>query len=165
MRRYVTALVLGLVLLAGMTVAPREARADAGSSAARTILGSAVALPDILGIDLDDVIKLGGVVYVVREFGDEINSAINTLLNNNDAATGASTKVVVIVTPRGRHIGAAQITGPRAAVRRCNAVVQLEEQFNSFVRVRALVPVEAENATRIQRIKGVAVSAMVDIEL
>lgn len=163
MYKYVlVALVAGML---GMALGqPRQVDASPltlGSSA----VTASLSLPDIFGVDLDDVLKLGGVVYVVSEFGDEINDAINTLLNNNDAATGASTKVVVIVTPQGKYVGAAQVTGPRAAVNRVNAVAQLEETFSKFVRIKALIPIEAEDASSIQRIKGVAVSAVIDIKL
>lgn len=124
-----------------------------------------ISLPKILGVDLGDALKVGGILLVVQEYGPEINRAINQLLDNNDAETNASTKVVIILSPDGGYVGAAQVTGPTAAVAKVKAVVQLEKDFRKGIRIRAMVPVSNENPTNIKRVQGVAVSAVIDIKI
>lgn len=162
MYRYLTLGLLTTFLLFGATT-PAPVAASGVTATAPVIVSTA--LPRILGIDLDDVVKVGGVVWVVSEYGEEINKFINTLLDNNDAKTDASTKVVVIISPRGRYIGAAQVAGPRAAVEKVRAVVQLEERFMAGIRVKAMVPIENEKATNLRRVQGVAVSAVIDVRI
>jgi|GEM_PF-1751163 len=163
-----TSVFFSLLLLAGITPEPgaREANATPIIDAAGVPAEVSVALPDILGIDLDDILKVGGVLVVVNEYGPEINNFINDLLDNNDAKTNAATKVVVIVSPvSGKYIGAAQVTGPKAGVNKVKAVAQLEKTFMKSVRVKALIPIASEDGSDIKRVQGVAVSAVIDIKL
>jgi hypothetical protein len=120
-----------------------------------------------LGDIFKDVVKIGAVALAVDEFGDDLNDLINNLLDNNDASTGAATKVVIIVSPIGnKHIGAAQVTGPEEAVNKVKAVVQLETSFmDKMFRVRAMVPIDGEDPSNFTRVKGVAVSAVIDIKI
>ena len=101
------------------------------------------------------------------EFGDELNDGINSLLDNNDASVDAATKVVPIISVLGnKHVGAAQVVGPQEAVDRVEAVAQLEQDFlNKLFRVRAMVPIEGDDVKELHRVKGVAVSAMIDVKL
>ncbi len=128
-------------------------------------------LPATAGIDLGDIlegaVKIGGVKLAIDEFGDELNDLINKLLDNNDASVDAATKVVPIISLIGnKHIGAAQVVGPEDAVEKVGAVVQLETSFmDKLFRVRAMVPIEGEDPAKLHRVKGVAVSAMIDIKL
>jgi hypothetical protein len=123
------------------------------------------------GFDLDDLlgtgIKVVGVKLLIDEFGDQIDDFINTFMDNNDARTDAESKVVTIVSPLGnKHIGAAQITGPRAAVRKVGAVAQLETSFmNKKFRIKALIPIEGSDPSNIKRVPGVGVSAVIDVKL
>lgn len=123
------------------------------------------------GIDLGDILegaaKIGGVKLLVDEFGDELNDLINKLLNNNDASVDASTKVVPIISVVGnKHVGAAQVVGPSEAVDKVEAVAQLETSFmDKLFRIRAMVPIEGDDPSSLHRVKGVAVSAMIDIKL
>lgn len=123
------------------------------------------------GIDvgdlLGDAIKIGGVKLAIDQYGEEINDGINSLLDNNDASVDAATKVVPIISVLGnKHIGAAQVVGPQEAVDRVDSVAQLEQDFlNKLFRVRAMVPIEGEDVKELHRVKGVAVSAMIDIKL
>lgn len=123
------------------------------------------------GFDLDDIlegaVKIGGVKLAVDEFGEEINDLINKVLDNNDASVDAATKVVPIISVIGnKHVGAAQIVGPSEAVDKVGAVAQLETSFmDKMFRIKAMVPVEGEDVNDINRVMGVAVSAVIDIKL
>jgi hypothetical protein len=123
------------------------------------------------GLDLGDLLegaaKVGGVALAVDQFGGEINKVINKLMNNNDVKTNASTKVVIIVSPIGnKHIGAAQVVGPKEAVDKVGAVAQLETSFmDKMFRIKAMVPIEGKDATKLKRVEGVGVSAVIDIKL
>ena len=120
-----------------------------------------------LGDLLGDVAKIGGLALAVDKFGPEINKTINKVMNNNDVSTNASTKVVVIVSPIGnKHIGAAQVVGPKEAVDKVGAVAQLETSFmDKMFRIKALVPIEGKDASTLKRVEGVGVSAVIDIKL
>ena len=128
-------------------------------------------VPAAAGIDLGDIlegaVKIGGVKLAIDEFGDELDDLINELLENNDASVDAATKVVPIISLIGnKHVGAAQVVGPADAVEKVGAVVQLETSFmDKLFRVRAMVPIEGEDPAKLHRVKGVAVSAMIDIKL
>jgi hypothetical protein len=120
-----------------------------------------------LGGLLDDAVKVGGVALAVDKFGGDINKTINKLMDNNDAKTNASTKVVIIVSPIGnKHIGAAQVVGPKEAVDKVGAVAQLETSFmDKMFRIKAMIPIEGQDATKLKRVEGVGVSAVIDIKL
>lgn len=123
------------------------------------------------GFDLGDIlegaVKIGGVKLAIDEFGDEINDLINKVLDNNDASVDATTKVVPIISVIGnKHVGAAQIVGPAEAVDKVGAVAQLETSFmDKLFRIKAMVPIEGEDISDLDRVKGVAVSAFIDIKL
>jgi hypothetical protein len=120
-------------------------------------------------------IKVFGIGYVVKTYGPQINAAINTLMLNNRAQNREMTKVVPILSvgvgiaagSPGSYIGAAQVQGPAAAVRRVQAVAQIEGSFLSVVRLRGLVPVDSLNplAGNLHRVYGVGVTALVDFQL
>lgn len=126
------------------------------------------------GISLGSLIKLFGIGYVVKQFGPQINDAINTLMLNNKAANREVTKVVPILSvgvgvsaPGGSYIGAAQVQGPKAAVEKVQAVAQIEGAFADVVRLRGLVPVDSLNPLpgNLHRVYGVGVTALVDFRL
>jgi hypothetical protein len=120
-----------------------------------------------LGDLLEGAVKIGGVKLAIDQFGDQLNDGINSLLDNNDASVDAATKVVPIISVIGnKHVGAAQVVGPQEAVDRVEAVAQLEQDFfDKLFRVRAMVPIEGNDVKELHRVKGVAVSAMIDIKL
>ena len=134
-------------------------------------LASMIQAQPAAALDLGDLLKgalkIGGIKLAIDQFGGDINKSINKLLDNNDASVDASTKVVPIISVIGnKHIGAAQVVGPKEAVDRVEAVAQLEQDFfNKLFRVRAMVPIEGSNIKELHRVKGVAVSAMIDIKL
>jgi hypothetical protein len=133
------------------------------------VLATVLALSAIGATQVREILKIFGVTAVVRQFGGEINNAINRLANHRDTED-AATKVVPILSVgigRSSAIGAAQVTGPRHLVRQVEAVAQPEaDLFGREVRIRALIPVSDTNVTRgISRVPGVGVSGIVDLKL
>jgi hypothetical protein len=125
-------------------------------------------------VSIGSLIKLFGIGYVVKQFGPQINTAINTLMLNNEAQNREMTKVVPILSvgvavgaPGGAYIGAAQVQGPAAAVNQVQAVAQIEGSFMGAVRLRGLIPVNSLNPLpgKLHRIYGVGVTALVDFQL
>lgn len=125
-------------------------------------------------VSIGSLVKLFGIGYVVKQYGPQINDAINTLMFNNQAQNKELTKVVPIIsvgiglgTTGGAYIGAAQVQGPKAALDQVQAVAQVEGAFLSAIRLRGLVPVDSLNplAGKLNRIYGVGVTALVDFQL
>lgn len=125
------------------------------------------------GQDVFSIIKTLGIGYAVRTFAPQINNFINDLLQNKGVAVRAQTKVVPILSiaigisnPSGAYIGAAQVSGPAAAVNKVQAVAQIEANFQSAFRIKALVPVDSlEPWKALRRVPGVGVSAIIDIRI
>ena len=125
-------------------------------------------------VSIGSLIKLFGIGYVVKQFGPQINSAINTLMLNNKAENKQLTKVVPILSvgvgisaSGGSYIGAAQVQGPKAQLDQVQAVAQIEGSFMNQVRLKGLVPVNSLNplAGNLHRVYGVGVTALVDFAL
>jgi hypothetical protein len=143
--RTLTVLVVVWAFVLGMATGPQPARAiDLGGA-------------------LGDLVKVFGIGWVVTQFADEIDGAINDLLRQREAEIAGATKVVPIlrVAEGGRNaIGAAQVMGPREQVRTCQAVAELELSIGDL-RGRALLPVTTRSnlTSSIRGISGVGVSA------
>lgn len=118
-------------------------------------------------ISLGDVIKVGGIGILVDRFGPELNKFINGLMGKNNLDPYDATKVVPIISlGDGGYIGAAQVQGPQAAVDKVKAVAQVEANFSGRTfRIKMLVPVDNINPTDISRVKGVGVSAVIDVRI
>lgn len=138
------------------------------------IITMGIRAPVLAQVSIGSLIKLFGIGYVVKQFGPQINDAVNTLMLNNKAANRDVTKVVPILSigvglsaPGGAYIGAAQVQGPKAAVDKVQAVAQIEGAFSDVVRLRGLVPVDSLNPLpgNLHRIYGVGVTALVDFKL
>jgi len=123
--------------------------------------------------DVFSIIKTLGIGYAVRTFAPQINNFINDLLQNRGAAVRAQTKVVPILSiaigvssPGGAYVGAAQVSGPAAAVNKVQAVAVIEANFQQAFRIKALVPVDSlEPWKALRRVPGVGVSAVIDIRI
>ncbi|MCS7173471.1 MAG: hypothetical protein N0A24_08830 [Armatimonadetes bacterium] len=123
--------------------------------------------------DITSLIKVIGVGAAVRMFGPQINDFINGLLLSRDAATQQTTKVVPILSvsiglnaPGRATIGAAQVAGPAAAVRRVQAVAAVDANYQGVFQIRALIPVDSLEPWRhLRRVVGVGVSAIIDIQI
>jgi hypothetical protein len=130
-----------------------------------TLVLAAAALP----FQFRDVLKVVGVGAAVKQFGGEINRAMNSLQSHRDSRQ-VKTKVVPILTVgvnASSAIGAAQVMGPPHLVDRVQAVAQPEAHvFGKEVRIRALIPVESQNVVEnIRRVDGVGISGIVDLRL
>jgi hypothetical protein len=115
---------------------------------------------------LTDAIKIGGIGFAVSQFGKPINDAINKLTGTKGDDPHFSTKVVPILSAgQGTAIGACQVGGPKAAVDTVKAVAQIEGKFFGSVRIRALIPIAANNVSNIKRVQGVGITGLVDLKL
>jgi len=117
---------------------------------------------------IGDVVKVGGVAFVVDKFGGQINSFVNKLTANKNVGTQQATAVVPIISlGGGGYIGAAQVMGTKANVAKCKAVVQIEGNaiFGKNIRAKALVPVGSKTTSKIKRIYGVGISALIDVRI
>ena len=126
---------------------------------------SAFAVPQI-----KQVIKIFGVGAAVKQFGPDINREFNKLTGHTDTED-SFTKVVPIITiglsTRGA-IGAAQVTGAKVNVEKVQAVASPELELFGEIHLRALIPVDSTDITRVQDIKavdGVGVSGIVDLKI
>jgi hypothetical protein len=126
---------------------------------------TALAAPQI-----KQIIKIAGVGAAVKQFGPDINKAINGLTGRKDTPS-SFTKTVPIITiglnTRGA-IGAAQVMGAKKNVEKVQAVAQVEGNLLGEIKVRALVPVDSIDITKAKDIKpvdGVGVSGIVDLRL
>lgn len=119
------------------------------------------------------IIKTLGIGAAVRAFAPALNNFINTLLQNRGAAVQAQTKVVPILsitigisTPGSAYVGAAQVSGPPAALAKVQAVAVIEADYQQAFRVKALVPVDnLQPWVAFRRVPGVGVSAIIDIRI
>ena len=125
------------------------------------------------GQNVFSIIKTLGVGAAVKTFGPQINNFINDLLQNKGVAVRAQTKVVPVLSisiglgnPSGAYIGAAQVSGPVAAVNKVEAVALLEADFQTAFRIKAYVPVDNLQPWKaFRRVPGVGVSTIVDIRI
>lgn len=122
---------------------------------------------------LGDILKGGAILVVVKQLGPQIDRFVNQVTGNRTNNVRESTRVVPILTiGRGAYAGAVQVTGPKNLVDRVQAVAQLEastkELFNNEIRIKALIPISTSNVTSLEslsRVKGVGVSALIDVRL
>lgn len=123
------------------------------------------------GGQIREIIKILGVGAAVKQFGPDINKAINGLTDHKD--TNASyTKVVPIITIGLKDstgaIGAAQVMGTKANVNKVKAVASPEAVLFGEIGIRALIPIATDNPTDAKNLKavdGVGVSGIVDLKL
>ena len=72
-------------------------------------------------------------------------------------------KIVPIISVGSNlSVGVAQVQGEEADVNRVKVVAQLETDYKDWARIKILVPVSTESFTHIDRVPGVAVSAIAD---
>lgn len=130
------------------------------------VLVTGAALPAANAFGLGDVVKVGGIGFLVDRFAGPLNNFINTLLMRNKAEVTYATKVVPILSfGSGGYIGAAQVMGPQELVDETQAVIQIEGDFNGNFRVKALVPINSKNPVNFTRVNGVGLSAVIDVKI
>ncbi|ADO77940.1 hypothetical protein [Halanaerobium praevalens] len=127
---------------------------------------SVLASSDILG----SILKTVGIGVVVDQFAGPINDFINTMTLNKGVAVQEETKVVPIVTVGSNsYAGAVQVSGPKEKIKKVKAVAQIEGDFkDGDFRIKALIPINTTNPMNIQnidRIEGVGITALVDINI
>jgi hypothetical protein len=117
------------------------------------------------------VLRGGAVIVLVDKFSGQIDRFVNQVTGNKTNNDTESTRVVPILSVgRGTFAGAVQVSGPRDLVDQVKAVAQIEGQtkIGTDVRVRALIPVSTRGVSdpsKLSRVKGVGVSALVDVKL
>lgn len=127
---------------------------------------SAAAVPVSQAIGLGDILKVGGIAILVDKLSGPLNSFINTITAKHGAGSDYATKVVPILSfGSGGYVGAAQVTGAQNLVDQTQAVIQVEADFNSQFRVKALIPINSKNPVNFSRVQGVGVSAMIDVRI
>lgn len=128
---------------------------------------SLAAIPATQAISLGDILKVGGIGFVIDKFAKPLNDFINTLTFKHGGSHDYATKVVPIITfGSGGYVGAAQVMGSQELVDRTEAVIQVEGNFNgSQFRVKALIPIDSKNPTNFNRVFGVGVSAIIDVKI
>lgn len=127
---------------------------------------SVMAASDILG----SILKTFGIGVIVDQFAEPLNNFINTLTLKRGVKVQEETKVVPIVTVGSdSYAGAVQVSGPKEKIAKVKAVAQLEGDFkDGDFRIRALIPVNTTNPVNIKnldRIEGIGVTALVDINV
>lgn len=129
------------------------------------VLGAAMPVTQAIG--LGDILKVGGIGFLIDKFAKPLNNFINTLTAKHGASSDYATKVVPIITVgSGGYIGAAQVIGTQELVDRTEAVLQLEGNFNgNQFRVKALIPIDSKNPVKFNRVHGVGVSAIIDVRI
>lgn len=135
------------------------------------IVAGVLAVTAIAAPQLQQILKVGGVVAIVNNFGGQIDDQFNKLWNRKEDHY-LKTKVVPILSVgnRGNAIGIAQVMGPPSAVNKVVAVAQPEFSLRIPVvptlRLRALIPVSSKNVVEnIRAVDEVGVSGIIDIRL
>ncbi len=121
-----------------------------------------------LAISLGEaVLKTVTVGAVVNAISGPADKALNTLTGNRNVAPGTATKVVPVVSVGEKgYAGAVQVAGSKELVDKTKAVLQLETAWsNKQYRIKLLMPVDSVNPLKASRVRGLGVSALVDIAL
>lgn len=136
-------------------------------SAALGVCSSYAAQAGPLDGVLGKALKVGGVGFLVKQFGPDINKAINTLLQQKGVRWEGKTKVVpTFAVGSGAYIGGAQVQGEPDQVDQVKYVGQVEIPLGRF-RGKALVPVNSltPGKAKLKPIKGTGVTAVVDFRI
>ncbi|MBC8139840.1 MAG: hypothetical protein H7Y38_00190 [Armatimonadetes bacterium] len=118
-----------------------------------------------------EVIKGAAIAVLVNQFGGQVDRLVNTVTGNKPDGLRETTRVVPSVSiGEGAFVGAVQITGPKNKVDEVKAVARVEGsgKIGNEVRVTGLIPIattKPNDISSISRIKGVGVSAIIDVKL
>jgi hypothetical protein len=143
-----------------------RARRDVTIALLIGLLALTLAATAVWAIDLGDILKVGGIAWLVSQYGDQIDGFVTSALGEREAAAKGATKVVPILSlGGGGYIGAAQVVGNPENVKQVKAVFQLEGRFGSF-RAKVLVPTTTDKVSgNPDRAKGVGVSAVIEFKI
>ena len=148
----------------------RNANRVAAAGLALIIAGSAwigiAARADLLG----SIVKGGAIAILIKQFNRPLNDGINKLTGSAGVQYDEATKVVpIIAIGQGSYVGAAQVSGPQDRVDQVQAVGMLEGSLQGRTfRMKALIPITSDkpgSKTNLERVKGVGVSAIIDIKV
>ena len=130
------------------------------------LLSVGLAVTTAQAIDLGQILKIGGVAWLVSQYGDQIDSFLTKTLDERDAAVRGATKVVPILSlGGGGYIGAAQVVGNPENVQRVKAVFQIEGKLGG-VRAQVLLPTVTDKVSgNPDRAEGVGVSAVIEFRI
>ena len=108
-----------------------------------------------------DIAKTAAIAVAVNAAARPINDFVNTVTLNKSAL---STKVVPAATLGEKaFIGAAQLSGSTTTLPQAKALFQYEDLFDrGRFRVKILIPVNGVNVTKIKRVQGVGLTALLD---
>lgn len=124
--------------------------------------GAAFALN--LGEALLKTVATGVIVKAIAKPADK---GINTLLLNRHLPCGTDTKVVPVLSVGEKgYVGMAQVAGAKSLVSQTESVVQFETAFSDKqYRIKLLMPMDSVNPIGVNRVRGLGVSALVDMAL
>ena len=131
---------------------------------ALSLLGGGAALALNLGEALLKTVATGVIVNAVAK---PANNALNTLTANRNLPLGVSTKVVPVLSVGEKgYVGMAQVAGSGSLVAQTKSVVQLETSFaDKQYRIKVLMPMDDVNPIGVNRVRGLGVSALLDMAL
>lgn len=146
----------------------------------KTRMVSVLALSAVLGLGssyaaqagpfdgvLGKVLKVGGIGFLVKQFGPQINKVINTLLQQKGIRYEGKTKVVpTVAVGNGAYVGGAQVQGPEEQVDQVKLVGTIEIPLGRF-RGKALFPMNniVPGKDGFKPVKGTGVTAVVDFRI
>lgn len=114
--------------------------------------------------DLKSAAKAAGIVYLIKQFGPQLNEVANKALADKSVPNVEATKVVPILTVGdGIDAGACQITGPKEKVDQVKMVYAIHSSLDKGKKfeIDGLVPSTSINPTKIDRVYGVGVVSMI----
>ena len=99
--------------------------------------------------------------------GEAASAAPPTTTGTEVDWDGAKQKWVPILSieQQGVRVGAAQVAGPATQVDQVKGVAQLRLDFRGFARVYSYIPVSTLSLTKLDRVQGVSVWAVGDLQL
>ena len=138
------------------------------TSVLQTVEGGAFNLKNLnlknIKEDLKSVAKAAGIVYLINQFGSQLNDAANKALQDKSVPNVEATKVVPILTVgEGLDAGACQITGPKEKVDKVKMVYAINSTLDKGEKfeIQGLVPSTSLNPLKIDRVYGVGVVSMI----
>jgi hypothetical protein len=151
----------------GTRVNKKSTLAMLALSAALGLGASSAAQAGLLDGALGKLIKVGGIGFLVKQFGPEINKAVNTVLAQKGVRYSGKTKVVPTLSAgNGAYVGGAQVQGEPSQVDRVKYVVTVEIPLDRF-RGKAMFPVNSLTPGRVEfkPIQGTGVTAVIDFRI
>jgi hypothetical protein len=139
---------------------------------AAIVMTAAMAMAPLTSAGADSLINkvLTGAagIYGVKLIAGPLNTFIDNILLTNKVANQGKTKVVPILTVgSATYVGAAQVSGPAAAVDRVQAVGSFAIDWNHGVwKGSILIPIDSLNPLKgFKRVYGVGVDAVINARL